>query len=66
LPEEIRRVLPANLRGARDLHDLFELPGGKDWWKLEGTGREMVFTLDEQSRSMRRLIAYLEEREGRQ
>lgn len=38
-----QRRLPAHLSGARTLHELLTAPGGREWWRRYGTGREAVF-----------------------
>jgi hypothetical protein len=58
-------ALPAHLRGSRDLHDLFSKPGGAEWWREYGDERSMEFSLDGRSKSMRRLLKYLREKEER-
>jgi GNAT superfamily N-acetyltransferase len=57
-----RRFLPPELRAAKDLNDLFEM-GGADHWKRHGTGRNMVFDLTNNSRSIQLLRKYLEKKE---
>ncbi|MGH9769326.1 MAG: hypothetical protein ACREAB_18020, partial [Blastocatellia bacterium] len=63
-PADIRD-LPPELRGARDLQDLFDLPGGSEWWRTYGQGQDMIFDLDERSKSMRRFFIYLADKQRR-
>ncbi len=51
---------------SREILDLFELPGGPEEWKEKGSGlSNLEFDLSDGSRSMRRLEAYIRERESR-
>jgi hypothetical protein len=53
--------LPDMLKTANDLNDLFLL-GGKFWWWQNGTGRDMIFELDESKTSYQIWQAYLQEK----
>lgn len=61
LPEEIRKAL----KGKRDIRDLFDLPGGPEAWKEHGSTIKVHFDLSPNSRNMRALEAYKEERAKR-
>ncbi|KWO61107.1 hypothetical protein [Burkholderia territorii] len=52
---------PAGLaRGdLKTLHDLFEVPGGKEFWLIGGGARPLTFTVAPMSRSVLRLNQYL-------
>jgi len=54
--------LPPALRGATDLHELFER-GGAEYWKQYGSAKDVVFDLSDGSDSVRRLLAYIKEKE---
>lgn len=56
-------LLPANLQHSRTVLDIMATPEGRAWWKENGTGRDMVFDLAENSRSRRTLDAYLKEQD---
>jgi hypothetical protein len=60
-----RRQLPPHLVGARTLHERITAPGGREWWRRRGSGREAVFDLSPMSPHGAILRAYLEEREAR-
>ena len=67
MDEEAFRRLPAELRRqmgtSRSVLDLFDKPGGKEAWKEHGSDiYDATFDLSENSRSMKTLIAYIEER----
>ena len=53
-----RRIMPPELRVARDLNQLIEL-GGDWWWRRNGGERKMIFDLAEESASTRILQNYL-------
>lgn len=53
--------LPPALKSATTLNQLMRLPGGPEWWKVYGIGREMRFDLGENSESLRILQDYLRE-----
>ncbi|KWF83443.1 hypothetical protein WL94_23730 [Burkholderia cepacia] len=46
----------------RSLHDLFETPGGKEFWLIGGGERPLTFTVAPMSRSVLRLNRYLTEK----
>lgn len=63
-------ALPADLRSrmgrSRSVSDLFDLPGGKEAWKEYGGDiYDAKFDLSDDSRSMKTLAFYLEERKNR-
>lgn len=60
-PDEQRR-LPAGLTGATTLHELLTRPGGVAYWRLHGSGREVMFDLSPNSPHGAILRAYLEEK----
>ncbi|HKX31491.1 MAG TPA: minor capsid protein [Blastocatellia bacterium] len=62
LPPALRDRMPAALK-SKDLHELFSKPGGPEWWRENGSGREMEFDLASGSKSERRLLEYLRERD---
>lgn len=53
--------LPDFLKTANDLNDIFLL-GGKFWWWQNGTGRDMIFELDESKKAYQIWQAYLQEK----
>lgn len=53
--------LPDFLKTANDLNDIFLL-GGKFWWLQNGTGRDMIFELDEGKTSYQIWQTYLQEK----
>lgn len=62
LPEEFQKKMGKS----RSVLDLFELPGGKEAWKEYGNDiYDAYFDLSDDSRSMKVLKAYLEERKNR-
>lgn len=52
-------LLPANLRSARNLHELFSLPGGPEWWKEHGQSIDVEFDLSEGSAHRKALELYM-------
>jgi hypothetical protein len=67
VPEVVRRklaVLPANhpLRSADDVLDLVSRPGGREWWRANGTEFHAFFDLSEGSTSRATLGAYTQEK----
>ena len=54
--------LPSNLRNARSVQDLMGNQEGRDWWKLNGSTRDMKFDLSPNSKSIKVLNNYLEEK----
>lgn len=65
LTEAERRRLPTHLAGARTLHELLTAPGGREWWRRYGSGREATFDPSPASPHTAILRAYLEQREAR-
>lgn len=55
-------MLPDDLAGAEDLHSLMALPGGFEWWKENGSGREMFFDLTPGSESLKVFNKYLDDK----
>ncbi|WP_413141000.1 hypothetical protein [Burkholderia cepacia] len=55
---------PAGLadRAVTTLHNLFETPGGKEFWLVAGRERRLTFTVAPSSRSVLRLGSYLTEK----
>jgi hypothetical protein len=62
-PREIA-ILPEELEGSVDLNDIFNR-GGAEWWKDNGSSREMEFDLRDRSQSMLRLLEYIRNKERR-
>lgn len=58
-PDEIA-LLPDELKGCKTLNDIMRRKG-KDWWKVNGSERDMVFSLDKRSSMMSVLRTYIEE-----
>lgn len=63
LQEGQRKALPASMRHAETLHELFAMPGGAAAWKESGSWFEGKFSLKKGSQSVKILNAYLQERE---
>jgi hypothetical protein len=62
-PNEIK-VLRELAPGAKTVQDLMTIgEPGREWWREYGTGRKMVFSLRDESRSLNVLRAYLRERQ---
>lgn len=61
LTQDVRDALPAQLQGARSLHELRKTQVGRDWWTRYGTSTEMRFNLAPGSRSQRVLTTYAAE-----
>lgn len=68
IPENQKRAFAAARAAfphAESVLDIFETAEGRKWWKENGTAMEKAkFNLDPQSRSMRVLGAYMEEKKG--
>ncbi len=63
VPKDVAAKLPPALRGAKDMAALTSTKEGRDWWAANGhTVEGAKFDLKDNSLSMRRLGAYLEER----
>lgn len=54
--------LPAEYQGCLDLNDLM-LRGGHEWWRQNGSARDMIFLLSDDELSLEVLRNYLEEKE---
>ncbi len=54
--------LPSNLKGATKVSDLMNTQEGREWWKQNGYGREMIFDTTNGSDSLKQLFDYLKER----
>jgi hypothetical protein len=61
LTQKEKAKLPDSLKTANDLNELFKL-GGKFWWWQNGTGRDMIFELDESKTSYQIWQTYLQEK----
>ncbi|CAG9243159.1 hypothetical protein BDI4_1240008 [Burkholderia diffusa] len=61
LPDEAKGYLGApSIRGdLKALRDLFEMPGGKEFWLIGGGERSLTFTVAPISRSVLTLSRYL-------
>jgi hypothetical protein len=60
-----RARLPAVLKGAREISDVFRTAQGRQWWKDHGTGHDMTFDLRKGSGSRKVLSSYIRERRAR-
>jgi hypothetical protein len=58
LTREVRESLPAQLQGARSLHELRKTQVGRDWWTEHGGSTDMRFNLAPGSRSQKELVRY--------
>ena len=65
IPDKIKTKLPDQFKQAESILDLYSLPGGSEWWKENGEGSAVSFSLKDGSRSKKILGAYLEERSKR-
>jgi hypothetical protein len=61
LPPEIQKALG----GRRDILDLFELPGGPEAWRANGSSVKLTFDLTPGSRNLKALEAYKAQRAQR-
>jgi hypothetical protein len=59
--DEIRQKFP----NVETIQDLFDAPGGRDYWFVNGSSLSMDFDLNDGSRSMQVLERYLNERSSR-
>lgn len=62
IPSYLRSDLPANLRSARTILDLFETDAGREWWRQHGETVIMNFDLSPNSRSRQVLERYRAEK----
>ena len=63
LPDSLRKAAGrAGFSGAETILDVFDRPGGREWWKANGARMEVSFTLDREGRSMKTLLNYLLEK----
>lgn len=63
LPQDLIDVIHVKYPNAKDILDVMELPGGREWWKEEGRGlTNAKFDLTEGSKSRRVFDAYLKAR----
>jgi hypothetical protein len=58
--EQASLALDPRYAGARTVNELI-LRGGREWWRLKGSERKMVFVLDEKSSMMNVLRQHLEQ-----
>jgi hypothetical protein len=58
----IRGALPAELKGARSMHELRKTQTGRDWWQSMGDSIDMRFNLNPGSRSYKILRKYAAEK----
>ncbi len=65
LSEKIREILPPDFRTARRISDLIETSSGRDWWRKNGVGGDLFFSLTAGSRSLRIFDNYSRERDQR-
>lgn len=69
IPKSSLENMPAEIKdrlgNSREILDLYEIPGGKEWWKKNGESLTVKFDLAEGSRNIKTLEAYVNEREGR-
>lgn len=63
IPANVFAVMPIHLRSARTVQELMALPGGKEFWKVNGDSYDGVFDLRKGSRSLRVLSSYMKEKE---
>lgn len=56
------KVLPQELKNCEDLNDLM-VRGGHEWWRRNGSARDMIFSLSEDELSLTVLRNYLAEKE---
>jgi hypothetical protein len=61
LSEEEIDSLPTDLVGCTSLNEIM-LKEGQDWWRHEGSGRDMIFMLSENEPSLGVLRNYLREK----
>ncbi len=61
LPDDLRE----GMGDSDEIRDLFDLPGGKEWWLENGKGLACTFDLTDGSRNMKSLEAYRNERKQR-
>ncbi len=59
LTESIKHRLPADLKGAKTIQDLFATPEGVAWWKINGESINLKFDLAKGSKSRAIWEAYL-------
>jgi hypothetical protein len=60
--EKLRRERPDLAEGTTDLLGLFAKPGGAQWWRKNGVGVNVEFSLDPNGPNVRALLRYLSER----
>jgi len=53
------------VKGSRSLQDLYDVPGGPEAWEKHGSGIDAHFDLKDGSRSMKKLEAYLKNRDAK-
>ncbi len=61
MPDDLRE----QMGDSDEIRDLFDLPGGKEWWLENGRTLPCTFDLTDGSRNMKALEAYLSERRQR-
>lgn len=64
LDEEEIAALPEEFEGCADLNALM-LHGGQEWWRQNGSARDMIFLLSEEEPSLTVLRNYLMEKGGK-
>jgi hypothetical protein len=59
---DLRQLDRDGLKNVESVLDVMQTPTGRDWWRVNGTRREMTFSLDHMGSSVRVLTQYLNER----
>lgn len=62
IPRKFASVLPSKFKSAKTVGDLFKMPGGRVWWKVNGGNTDMSFDLTKGSQSRKILSSYLKEK----
>jgi hypothetical protein len=57
-----RNAIRQNFPGVETMQDLFDTPGGRDWWFVNGSTLSMDFDLSDGSRNMKVLERYMNEK----
>lgn len=60
IPATLRANMPKELRSSKTTHELFDKPGGAEWWKKNGYEHEAEFDTGPNSEHMKRLRRYAE------
>lgn len=62
LNEDETIILPTEIKGCNDLNELMLRPEGHEWWRQNGSARDMIFLLSDGELSLTVLRNYLEEK----